>query len=247
MEARWKELFPVFMWIRSQKTGCHLSCSDHLAEIHLWRNFHARKGRSWSWSQKLAQTPACSFRKRTFKDKYLSTFLIDVSKTDVGSLVRWWNIVSSAVCDSKQQCGWHNSPLNCRAQINWFKNMKRVRLQKQAKPQQRVTICHCHSLAISSFIKESLHINLFFRKKKKKKHYLISGSLFCNLILKKVLLKHGVYFCGSCCMDIAHLQAHSRHLDVLDFQIELLFSCIPSGGERCRMNTSFFLHCSYWL
>lgn len=76
--------------------------------------------------------------KELLKDKYIFTFLTDVSKTDAGGLWRCWNIVS-ALCDSKQQCRWHNSQLNCRAQINSFKNMKHVRLQKQAKPQQRVT------------------------------------------------------------------------------------------------------------
>lgn len=100
-----------------------------------------------------------------FNYKCFSMSVIDVSKTDLGSLVRWWNIVS-AVCDSKQKCRWHNSPLNCRAKINSFKNMKHVRLQKQGKPQRRNTICF-HSLATSTFFTKHVTQKSFLQKEKR--------------------------------------------------------------------------------
>lgn len=197
LETHWKELCQVSMWIRSQQTGYDFSCSDLLAEIHLWRNFHAKKGRSWSWHKSWIRLQPVHWEKDLLQDKYIFTFLTDVSKTGVGGLGRCWNIVS-AVCDSKQQCRWRNSQLNCRALINLFKNIKRVILQKQAKPQQRVTNLPNKTGYIILHEREVTQKSFPLFTEKIKKHYVINRNLFCNLTLQKLLLKSGVYFSGSC-------------------------------------------------
>lgn len=134
---------------------------DLIAETNLRRIFMREKVHPGAEAKRLSK----SFFFFFFNCKCFSMSVIDVSKTDLGGLVRWWNIVS-AVYDSKQKCRWHNSPLNCRAKINSFKNMKHVRLQKQAKPQRRNTICF-HSLATSSFFTKHVTQKSFLQKEKR--------------------------------------------------------------------------------